>query len=396
MGKDYYAILGVSKGASDDVIKKAYRKLAMKWHPDKNPTAKEAAEAKFKEIAEAYEVLSDKTKRNIYDQVGEEGLKGGAGQQPPGGGGGMGGGGGGGMGGFPGGFSFSTGGPSGGSGGFSGFAPRDANDIFAQFFQQMGGGGGGRGAAFGQGGGSDEDEDMGAGGGGGGNPFASMFGGGGMPGMGGMGGMGGMPGMGGGRGGGGGRAASSGPKKAAAIKHVLPLSLEDLYTGVTKKMKITRTRTDASGRSEQVPKVIEIPVKRGYKSGTKLTYEREGDERPGEVAADIIFEIQEQKHPRFTRRGDDLIHKRTIKLTDALVGTKFNVQLIDGSTIEIDTTFDGIIQAGQHKVLKGKGMPNSKSASFGDLIIEFEVAWPPRGTKLSQQQKQHIIEAQLP
>lgn len=77
MGKDYYAILGVRKGASEADIKKAYRKLALKYHPDKNKSP--GAEEKFKELAEAYEVLSDKKKRDIYDQVGEEGLKAGAG-----------------------------------------------------------------------------------------------------------------------------------------------------------------------------------------------------------------------------------------------------------------------------------------------------------------------------
>lgn len=75
MGKDYYKILGIAKNASEDDIKKAYRKLALKYHPDKNKSS--GAEEKFKEIAEAYEVLSDKKKRDIYDQVGEEGLKGG-------------------------------------------------------------------------------------------------------------------------------------------------------------------------------------------------------------------------------------------------------------------------------------------------------------------------------
>lgn len=71
MGKDYYKTLGISKGATDEDIKKAYRKQALKWHPDKNKSA--AAEEKFKEIAEAYEVLSDPKKREIYDQYGEEG-----------------------------------------------------------------------------------------------------------------------------------------------------------------------------------------------------------------------------------------------------------------------------------------------------------------------------------
>lgn len=71
MGKDYYKTLGISKGATEEDIKKAYRKQALKWHPDKNKSA--AAEEKFKEIAEAYEVLSDPKKREIYDQYGEEG-----------------------------------------------------------------------------------------------------------------------------------------------------------------------------------------------------------------------------------------------------------------------------------------------------------------------------------
>lgn len=74
MGKDYYKILGIAKGASDDDIKKAYRKQALKWHPDKNKTPN--AEEKFKEVAEAYEVLSDPKKREIYDQYGEEGMDG--------------------------------------------------------------------------------------------------------------------------------------------------------------------------------------------------------------------------------------------------------------------------------------------------------------------------------
>lgn len=83
--RDYYEILGVSKNASDDEIKKAYRKLAIKYHPDKNPGDKEA-EAKFKEVSEAHEVLSDKQKRARYDQFGHAGVNGGASGNPFGGG----------------------------------------------------------------------------------------------------------------------------------------------------------------------------------------------------------------------------------------------------------------------------------------------------------------------
>lgn len=108
--KDYYEILGVVKGATSDEIKKAYRRLAMKWHPDRNPGNKEA-EAKFKEIQEAYATLSDEQKRKLYDQLGAEGYA----RAAQGGGAGAG---------------------AGGFGGFSDFS--DLEDIFGQFF---GGGG---------------------------------------------------------------------------------------------------------------------------------------------------------------------------------------------------------------------------------------------------------------
>jgi len=111
--RDYYEVLGVAKNASDDEIKKAYRKLAMKYHPDRNPDDKAASEDKFKEAKEAYEVLSDGDKRAAYDQFGHEGVN------PQGG---------------PGGF----GGFGGGAGGF------DFSDIFEGIFGGAAGGGRGR------------------------------------------------------------------------------------------------------------------------------------------------------------------------------------------------------------------------------------------------------------
>ncbi|XP_054887341.1 dnaJ homolog subfamily B member 2 isoform X2 [Poeciliopsis prolifica] len=72
---NYYSLLGVSRNASQDDIKKAYRKLALKWHPDKNPDNKEEAERKFKEVAEAYEVLSDKSRRDAYDRYGNDNVR---------------------------------------------------------------------------------------------------------------------------------------------------------------------------------------------------------------------------------------------------------------------------------------------------------------------------------
>ena len=116
---EYYQLLGVDKESDEATIKKAYRKLALKWHPDKNPDNKEEAERRFKSISEAYDVLSDAEKRRIYDRYGKEGLTG-----PAPGGGGQGGGGG------QHGFSFNFGGGRGG-----GFHFRSADEIFREFFE---------------------------------------------------------------------------------------------------------------------------------------------------------------------------------------------------------------------------------------------------------------------
>ncbi|KAF8094329.1 hypothetical protein N665_0365s0016 [Sinapis alba] len=133
MSVDYYKALQVDRSANDDDLKKAYRKLAMKWHPDKNPNNKKDAEANFKQISEDYDVLSDPQKRAVYDQYGEEGLKGNV--PPPNAAGGA--------------SLFSTGdGPS----SFR-FNPRSADDLFAEIFgfsNPFGGGGGGAGASGGQ------------------------------------------------------------------------------------------------------------------------------------------------------------------------------------------------------------------------------------------------------
>ncbi len=81
------------------------------------------------------------------------------------------------------------------------------------------------------------------------------------------------------------------PRKQPPIKRTIAVSLEELYTGTTKKMKISKTLVDASGKEVPVEKILTIDVKPGWKEGTKITFEREGDERPGVEAADIVFEV---------------------------------------------------------------------------------------------------------
>ncbi|KAG0211775.1 hypothetical protein BGX33_004090 [Mortierella sp. NVP41] len=370
MGKDYYAILGISRDADDDQIKKAYRKLALKYHPDKNSAPD--AQKKFQDMSEAYEVLSDKNKRAVFDQFGEEGLKGGGGPPPGAGGAGAGPGGfPGGFSGFPGGggthtFSFSSSGGPGGMGS-GGFRPSDADDIFKKFFASFGGGG------FG--------DDMGGMGG--------------MPG--GMGGMGGMP---GGMGGMGGiprtrtshssqqqqQQSSGTPEKQPALVRTLGVTLEDLAKGVTKRLKVTRKVRDGSGRTAD--KILTVDVKPGWKAGTKIRFPNEGDELPNGATQDIEFIIEEKPHDTFTRRGDDLIVDLELTLLEALTGFTKSVKTLEGRTLPVSASGSRVIQPGQEERFPGEGMPISKKpGEKGDLIVKFVVKFP---TQLTPAQKEGL------
>ncbi|KAJ3098850.1 hypothetical protein HDU96_010925 [Phlyctochytrium bullatum] len=360
-------------------LQKAYKKLALKWHPDRNRDKKELSEKKFKELAEAYEVLSDPNKRQIYDQFGEDGLKG----MPNGGAGGAGPGGfpagafPGFGGGFPGGATFtftSTGGPGGG------FMPSSPEEIFARFF--------GRGSPFG----SDfmdmdvDDDERSS-------PKRHRNGG--MPGAfpGGFGsfedmGMGGM-----GRGGGG-----MGGAKAAGqsvVTRPLPVTLEDLYKGTTKKLKVTRKILDgATGQAIQTEKVLEVAIKPGWKAGTKIKYPNEGDEIPGTGGKhqDIEFVIEEKPHPRFRREGDNLRLEVEVDLVDALTGFVRRVETLDGRGLEVKGGAGSqVVKPGDEMVVRGEGMPISKiPGRKGDLIIAFKVKFP---NALNESQKTAVKRA---
>ncbi|CAJ1978890.1 unnamed protein product [Sphenostylis stenocarpa] len=338
MGVDYYKVLQVDKNAKDDDLKKAYRKLAMKWHPDKNPNNKKEAEAKFKQISEAYEVLSDPQKKAIYDQYGEEGLKG---QVPPPDAGGAGA------------TYYSTGDIP---GSFR-FNPRNADDIFAEFFGfsspfgGMGGRGGGGGGMRSRFHGGMFGDDM----------FASF--------------------------GDGGVHMSQGvPRKAPPIENRLPCTLEEIYRGTTKKMKISREIADASGKTMPVEEILTITVKPGWKKGTKITFPEKGNEQPNVTPADLVFIIDEKPHGVYTRDGNDLVVTQKISLPEALTGYTVHLTTLDGRNLTIP--INNVIHPTYEEVVPREGMPLPKDPSKkGNLRIKFNIKFP---TRLTDEQKAGI------
>jgi len=335
MGKDFYKILGLTKSATDDDIKKAYRKFALKYHPDKNKEA--GAEEKFKEVAEAYEILSDPKKKEVYDKYGEEGLK-------AGGGGG--------------------GGSAGGPGQQFFYSNVDPHQTFRMFFN-----------------GSD--------------PFAMFFGGDDEESGGGAGGFGGFPGLGafqfGGPGGGQSRQSSQMQRKKtqdAPVEHELAVSLEEINSGTTKKMKISRKVLNADNRSTRVEdKVLTIEIKPGWKAGTKITFPREGDQSPSTIPADIVFIIKDKVHPVFKRDGSDLLYTAKISLKDALCGTTITVPTLDPTRVR-KLQLNEVIKPTTEKRLTSDGLPYPKQPTKrGDIIVRFDIKFPDTLTK---EQKENI------
>lgn len=335
MGKDYYAILGVSRNATDEELKKAYRKLALKWHPDRNKDNKKEAEEKFKDISQAYEVLSDPEKRKIYDQFGEEGLNGGVPNGAEGGAGG-----------------------AGGFGGFSGFN-FDPRDLFSQMF--------------------------------GTSNFETAFREYGDEGNGGNGGVhfsfGGMPGSGfssadffprGGSRQRASRRAEPEPEPMQQdpdIERPLPVSIRDIYTGVTKKLKITRKIYDRNGNYSTEDKIVEVNIKPGWKAGTKIRYHKQGDQHPNHIPADIVFVLQDKPDKEYSREDNDLIYHKDISLVDALCGTRFIYRHLDGRNLQVFAP--SVISPETEIKYPGMGMPISKQpGTFGDLRIKFNIKFP--------------------
>ncbi|KAH7008445.1 hypothetical protein EDB80DRAFT_892872 [Ilyonectria destructans] len=354
-----YDILNVKPDATQDEIKKGYRKAALKWHPDKNKDNPDAAE-KFKEAAQAYEILSDPEKRKTYDQYGLEFLLRGGGPPPPDSAGGNP------FGGMPGGynsfnfeggdgggartFHFSTGG-----GGPNGFNFNNPEDIFSSFMRSQGG-----------------DEEIPG-------MFSSYA-------------------SGGPRGSRSSRMRSSGmgePRnrdstpEISTVERPLPLTLEELFNGVTKKMKIKRKTYDESGKRVQTDQILEVPIKPGLKKGSKIKFNGVGDQVEG-GRQDLHFIVEEKEHPLYRRQDNDLVHTITLELKEALTGWKRTVTTIDGRQLNLDKA--GPTQPNGEERFPGLGMPISKKpGTRGDFVVNYRITFPSTLTAIQKQKLREIL-----
>lgn len=305
MAEDYYQVLGVDKKASADDIKKAYRKLALKWHPDKNPNNK-TAEEKFKKISEAYAVLSDTEKRQQYDQFGSaDQFRQQYSQEDI----------------------------------FRGF---DLDEILRSF--GFGGARGGR-TTFrtSRRGGSSSRDDYD-------DPFAGIFGGMGR-----------------------GRQYANMPQKGQDAEYNLSITLEESVFGVEKKI---------SFQLENRVEDINVKIPAGISSGKKLRLPGKGlSGYNGGPNGDLYLNINVLPHPIYARDGNDLYIEKTIKFTQAALGTTIDVPTLDGSVKRLKISPG--TQNNTKIRMKGYGVPGFKGAPKGDQYVKINVEIP---RKLSDRQ----------
>lgn len=351
--RDYYEILEIQKNASADEIKKAYRKMAIKFHPDKNPGDK-PAEEKFKEAAEAYEVLSNAEKKQRYDQYGHAGV--------------------GGAGGF------------GGGQGQGGFGGMNMDDIFSQFGDIFGGHFSGGGGGFGGGGrggrrvnrgsnlrvkvkmtleeianGVEKKIKV--------NKYVSCK-----------------------------SCSGSGAKNGSAFNTCGTCRGTGQVTRVTNTilgaMQTSSTCPTCGGEGQIITDkctvchgdgivrdedIITINIPAGVADGMQLSVSGRGNMGArGGVAGDLIIVIEEIEHELLKRDGLHLFYDHYISIVDAALGTQIEVPTIDGKAkVKIDPG----TQSGKVLRLKGKGLPDINSYSRGDILVNINVWTPQHLTK---------------
>lgn len=355
--RDYYEVLGISKSADENDLKSAYRKLAMKYHPDRNPGDKSAEES-FKEAAEAYEVLKDQQKRQTYDQFGHAGLSGAGG-----------------------------GGFEGFGGGFGGF---DLSDALRSFMRDFGGGGGfdfGFGDMFGGGraGQRNRGEDL--------KIRISLTleevadgvekkvkvarlgtcddcnGSGAAP----------------------GHARTTCPEcrghgQVRTVSKTFLGTIQQVRTcprcrGAGEVIAHPCTVCGGEGRIREM-NTVKVKIPAGVSAGNYMTLEGQGNvgiNRSQSGNLTVIFD--EKEHDQFTRQGDNIICQMPISFTLAALGGQLSVPTLNGSfTLKVPSG----TQSGRVFRLKGKGIPHLNSYGAGEELIQVMV-WTP--TKLSSDDK---------
>lgn len=347
--RDYYDVLGVSKGASADELKKAYRALAMKYHPDRNP-GDAKAEASFKEANEAYATLSDDQKRAAYDRFGHD---------APGGGGG----------GFGGGDPFAGFNFGGGAGGFADIF----DEMFGDFMNSRSAGGGSAGR------GTDMRYNLEI-------SLEEAF-----------------------KGtqaqlripssitcdvcsGSGAKPGTKPEQCPTCAGHGKVRAQQGFFTierscpacgGAGRVIKTPCANCAGSGRTRR-ERTLKVDIPAGVEDGTRIRLQGEGEAgMRGAPAGDLYIFLALKAHPLFQRDGADLHCRVPIPMTTAALGGEIDVPVIDGTTARV--SINAGTQTGQQYRLRGKGMSLHKSSHRGDLYIETMIETP---RNLSAKQKE--------
>jgi molecular chaperone DnaJ len=341
--RDFYDVLGVSKNATSEELKSAYRKLAVKHHPDKNPGNK-ASEDKFKEAGEAYGILSDSEKKQNYDNFGHAAFEGGGGGRQ--------------------------------SGGFGG---ADFSDIFEDFFGDFGGGGRSRGRGSPNNRGSDlrydlsitleeayegKKQDI---------KFSTTEkcttckGNGSKPGH--------SPDR---------CTVCGGNGKVRSNQGFFTVQQTCPQCGGTGE-EITNPCIDCNGQgNKQTSKKISVTIPRGVDDGTRIRLASKGEAgTKGGANGDLYLFINVHSHDLFKRSDENLFFEFPISIADAALGTTIEIPTIDGGRAKIKIP-DGT-QSGKQFRLKGKGMPYMRGSGNGDLYVQVNTEVP---ISLNKEQKE--------
>jgi len=333
-----YEQLGVAPDASAADLKKAYRKLALQFHPDKNPDAGD----RFKEISHAYEVLSDDQKREVYDRYGESGLS--------------------------------------GEGGMGGMGGMSAEDLFSQFF-----GGGMRRQPTGPRRGKDmmhqlrvSLEDLYAGKTSKLSLQKHVL----CKGCDGKGGKDGAV-----------RTCDGchGSGVRVTIRQMGPMvqqfqSTCDQCRGEGEIINAKDRCKQCMGRKVvQERKVLEVHIPKGMRNGQRITFTGEGDQAPGIIPGDVIIVVDEKPHSRFRRRQDDLFYEAKVDLLTALAGGQIAIEHLDNRQLLVSILPGEVIRPGEVKAILEEGMPGARHHNKGNLYVRFTIDFPEAGWATPEQ-----------